>query len=470
MANKVLASISLGLCVIALGMSCGSIFYPNWTNYEISADESYEFGLFKMTDEDSASTNPDSVGSTGMCRLMYWCGFEDEFDDVNAYESLCDTATKSVTGSICYYVCICLANVIMVTYMICQVSILLDKDPGHKFAMIGKSIMFTVLATVGFAGWWGISKAGYDIDCEWEDVQEELADGDDFDLCAGDGATFSIITFGFMFFAGAMAIANSFIQAHDIEVDYSSETPICCGPKIHFAIIMFFLMAVIGLSIGLWFVNWVHFEIDQGLVDDDWDGRILYIKDYDLSPQVNLDLYGWDCLSVDPCDVDDDSTSCKSFDPLYKAGEAYLHLEVTSLFFVVLLTSFLGQALLFSREWAHPILVYGFAQLQWIFQLVAISSWAGLSEVKFEMDDCSNDDVDSDEAYDICIRAGPVISIVQLLIQVVIGCYFSVIFYKRGTSKVMEIIPTVQTEGQDQPQTKSGNVTENDGIAMTSKR
>ena len=123
----------------------------------------------------------------------------------------------------------------------------------------------------------------------------------------------------------------------------------------------------------------------------------------------------------------------------------YLHFEVTSLFFVWLLASFLLQALLFSREWAHPILVYGFAHLQWIFQLVTIASWSIFSEVKFEMDDCSNEDVDSDEALDICIRTGPVHSIIQLLMQVAVGCYFSLIYYNRGTLEYA-LIPPTQTE------------------------
>ena len=53
-----------------------------------------------------------------------------------------------------------------------------------------------------------------------------------------------------------------------------------------------------------------------------------------MTPRVNIELYGWDCLSVDECDVDDDSTNCKTFYPMYYAAEMYLHFEVTSLFFV----------------------------------------------------------------------------------------------------------------------------------------
>ena len=355
--------------------------------------------------------------------------------------------------------------------MITQVAILLDRDPGHKFAMMGKAVMFTILGAAAFGSWWGITGARYDNDCEWEDVQDDLNDGDIYEQCAGPGATFSIIAFGFMLTAGTFAMVNSLIQEDSVEVGYSNDTPMCCAPKIHFAIMMFFLMAVIGVSIGLWFVHWVHFEIDQGGIDDDWDGRLFYVEDFDLTPEVNLDLFGWDCLSVDPCDVDDDSTNCKTFDPMYIAGESYLHLEVTSLFFVLLLATFLGHALISSREWAHPVVVYGLAHLQWIFQLAAIAGWSSLSEVKFEMDDCSNDDVDSDEAYDICIRAGPVVSIMQLLIQVVVGCYFSVIYYNRGTMEA-EVIPqsqpTEESQNEQSPTVDKGNSTALEGV--TSKR
>ena len=460
MANKVLAGISLGLCLVALGLNVGSFNYPNWTNYEIGPDESYEYGLLVMTDEDNVDGEPDSTGRLGMCNAQFWCAFEDEFDDINAYESLCDTAKNSVRASIAYYVTICLANVTMVGYMVSQISIILERDPGHRFTMFGKAIMFPILDTIAFALWWGIGGARYDNDCEWEDVSENINDGDTFEQCAGPGATFSIIAFCFTFAAGAFAIANSFFQRNNIEIGYSNQSPMCCGPKIHFGIMLFFLLAVMGVSIGLWFIHWVHFEIDQNGIDDDWDGRINGVEDYDITPQVNIDFYGWDCLSIDPCDVDDDSTDCKSFDPLQLAGWHYLHLEVTSLFFVVLMTAFLFQVLLFSKEWAHPVLVYGFAHLQWIFQLVAIVGWAAMSEVKFEMDDCKNDDVDSDEAYDICIREGPVISIIQLFIQVMVACYFSVIYYNRGISLAPNTSPTVQTE-ESQVQDKSVSMTSN---------
>jgi len=56
-----------------------------------------------------------------------------------------------------------------------------------------------------------------------------------------------------------------------------------------------------------------------------------------------------------------------------------------------------------------------------------------MSEVEFKMDDCENDELAADEKADICVTSGPVISVVQLLIQIFLAVYFSLIYYKRGT-------------------------------------
>jgi len=58
--------------------------------------------------------------------------------------------------------------------------------------------------------------------------------------------------------------------------------------------------------------------------------------------------------------------------------------------------------------------VYALPHLAWIFHLVALSVWAETSPAKFETGDCKNElgDTDSDEAYDVCISAGPVVAII----------------------------------------------------------
>jgi len=132
----------------------------------------------------------------------------------------------------------------------------------------------------------------------------------------------------------------------------------------------------------------------------------------DLTTQVNVDYYGWDCLAVVPCDMDSDQTSCKTFEPLMDAGRIYLQLEIANLVIIFQVIAHLYNALAEKRDISHPYLVLGFPHLAWVLHLVALVCWVALSKVKFQFKDCDNDeDVDPDEKLDVCIRGGPIISI-----------------------------------------------------------
>ena len=145
----------------------------------------------------------------------------------------------------------------------------------------------------------------------------------------------------------------------------------------------------------------------------------------------------YDGIAVDQCDLDDDTTICKTFEPLMNAGRLYLQLELCTLAFMFLQGAFLGYAMFFQRDWAHPILNLAFANLAWIFHLIAIVCWIAYSEVDFDYGDCNNDDTDYDEAYDVCIRSGPVISILQLFFQAILGAYFTLVYCKRGRMEIV---------------------------------
>jgi len=136
-------------------------------------------------------------------------------------------------GAFLYWLFEVLALCVMVKYMICQLAILMDRDAGNKIGMAIEAIVFTVLSTLGFACWWGITGTGYDADCEYEDAVEDLMDGDPAQFCAGSGATVGIIAFALMFLAGILGVANSFMQSDLVEIKYSQEVPMCCGPKVH---------------------------------------------------------------------------------------------------------------------------------------------------------------------------------------------------------------------------------------------
>jgi len=58
-----------------------------------------------------------------------------------------------------------------------------------------------------------------------------------------------------------------------------------------------------------------------------------------------------------------------------------------------------------------------------------------MSKVKFEQGDCDNEDIDADEKLDVCIKSGPIVTIFQLILQVIFAIYFSIIYYMRGQTR-----------------------------------
>ena len=109
----------------------------------------------------------------------------------------------------------------MVKYMICQMAIMMDRDGASKMMMIGKAVAFTVLAAAGFGSWWGISGVSYSADCEYDDVLEDVYDGDKPDMCAGTGATIMIVAFIFTVLAGILGVAGALMQKDEVKIPYS---------------------------------------------------------------------------------------------------------------------------------------------------------------------------------------------------------------------------------------------------------
>ena len=212
-------------------------------------------------------------------------------------------------------------------------AIIMDRDGGGKIMTLIKGVMITLLSTAGFALWWGFTGAKYDADCEWEDVQSDIADGDVPEMCAGTGATMSIVAFAITFLAGCLACANAFMQEDPVEIEYSQDVPCCCGPKVHQLVIKLLLLGAVALSlVGICIRFWVHFEVDnRGGFDGTFNGGLFSVRNYEVNSDVELDAFAWDCLSAEQCDIDDDTTNCKTFEPLYKSGRLYLQLEVANL-------------------------------------------------------------------------------------------------------------------------------------------
>ena len=64
-----LAGVSLGLTLVAIGLTVGAIYTPHWVDYETSKTQKYEYGLFWMTkDDDDTSGGSDASGSSWACQ------------------------------------------------------------------------------------------------------------------------------------------------------------------------------------------------------------------------------------------------------------------------------------------------------------------------------------------------------------------------------------------------------------------
>jgi len=132
-----------------------------------------------------------------------------------------------------YFVCSILALCFMVLYIIGQVAVIIDRDGGIKIEKAIRCICFTLFGIIGFACWWGLTGASYDADCKFEDWREDLLDGDKPEMCAGSGATMSIIAFLATLTAGIFGVIEAFVQTEVAEIKYSQEATLCCKPKIH---------------------------------------------------------------------------------------------------------------------------------------------------------------------------------------------------------------------------------------------
>jgi len=97
---------------------------------------------------------------------------------------------------------------------------------------------------------------------------------------------------------------------------------------------LFFLAALLSLII-IGVRRWVHFEIDDFSYDGTIKGGLFSMENFEWpNEDFDVDVYGWDCLAVGPCDQDDDTTICKTFEPLMDAGRLYLQIELANLIFL----------------------------------------------------------------------------------------------------------------------------------------
>lgn len=181
MVNKVLSGISVVLCLIGLVLTVCAIFAPHWAEYEEKPGHDYEYNIFVISDEESDDPNePDSTGMSGFCFEAIMCELEDVFDDNPIYEGNCKRGTMQGQSAGMYFFMNMVAFAIMTKYIVAQISIIIDRDPGNRWLILIESIFFPIISGIGFVNWWVVTEAGYDNDCEYPETLEDLMDGDPF--------------------------------------------------------------------------------------------------------------------------------------------------------------------------------------------------------------------------------------------------------------------------------------------------
>ena len=150
------------------------------------------------------------------CNYVFYCEAVDEYSGIKSLEnfaqSWCDMATQFWKGAIIYYICYLVSFIFLTQYIICCLSIILDRDPGKKTAMMGYAWSFMILSTGAFCCWWYYNgNVKYDGDWETEGYTKDSQNGDRWEMCAGPGATLNIVAFVSMLTAGIMGILCAFM-------------------------------------------------------------------------------------------------------------------------------------------------------------------------------------------------------------------------------------------------------------------
>lgn len=231
MANKVFTGLTMFACIVAMGITTYAFYAKDWAHFDDGTDDT-EFGLWTVTDgSDSA------IDMSWDCYKVLWCEISDEFSGATALENSadawCDQATAFKKAAMIYYCCNLVALVLLAKFLVSLTAIMNEKDPGHKRWMYGCAGGFAVLALAGFGAWWGLTEVAYDADCDDDDYGSDLVDGDRWKMCAGMGATISIIAAGMMAIAGILGIVYTMKLEESAECNLSEDEVPCCGMKIH---------------------------------------------------------------------------------------------------------------------------------------------------------------------------------------------------------------------------------------------
>ena len=277
----------------------------------------------------------------------------DEVEDL--YDGLCETGSDLYKAALVYYVFSLITLMIMAQYVIVSLSIAFGLDGGNMYISYFLCIFSVVTYTIAFASYYIISEVKYDNDCKDNDYDLD----EKIDLCAGTGAPVSVAAMLLVIISGVIGIWNTWSQPAWKNVKLATNKIGCFEIRFHGVVLFLLFVAIHCLSIlSLASSDWVTWEVNS---DTDYDGSLFTVDRYN-----KVYDYGYDCIRQPECDLDDDSTLCKTFDSLMDAGNMFIQVEVAVLMFNWFWAFNVIYLILFRRDYAYPFTTYLIPQIAWM--------------------------------------------------------------------------------------------------------
>lgn len=340
MRNNELAIIGLSQC-ISLGLQISSIFIKDW-----SKTDSKHFSLFSCTN----------------CNNLYKDYTWECMARTNCYSNsdTCELYENGYQGEI-LYLYLELASIIFGSLFLEKiVFFILGKAYGTRKIVILLLILHYALHIGATLSWFLLTGATF---------QKSK-------LVASTGPIIAIVTciwetVNISFYVYRLLNYEDIIEDEDFE---SLNNFFRISPKV-FSILSF-LFGIIGsifIFIGISNESWIK--------TPNFIGSLLRCKDCDEVPWLM-----WQCLSGTSCSTDKDSESCDLYKSLSQSSFIFLTFEVLSFYFFLLSTQMI-EALIISRSYGFPYLIYVtfkqiYSFLAFAFNLSASVSYTIISSIK----------------------------------------------------------------------------------------
>lgn len=174
--------------------------------------------------------------------------------------------------------------------------------------------------------------------------------------------------------------------------------------------------------------------VKQGSGSYQWEGGVVTCTSCDLilCPNCPFDNDAYNTLKDDGiCDTSLELKSiCKAFEDLGSAGSAYFFFEMLAYAFLVVWMVRV-VLILFEKACCAKLrfLGYVYPVVPFISHLLGLVIWAGISEAKFDGDDCDNNEWEGDKPT-LCATHGPALAVFTVFVYFITAAVFIFIYMK----------------------------------------